>query len=511
MTISTSQRTRWLTALVLVIAVWLAFWPALNNDFVNYDDGNYIVNNTNIQQGVNWSSLKWAFTSNEWSNWHPLTWISHMIDWQLFGRNPAGHHAVNIALHSLNAVLLLFGLASLTGAWWRSALVAFLFALHPLRVESVAWVAERKDLLSACFGLLAIGCYIRYARALSWRWYVGTLVLTACSLMAKPTLVTMPCILLLLDFWPLGRMKAAWINAQQSAANRPASREGFTRIVLEKLPLMVLAAISSKLTIWAQVAGHSVVSEQVLTMNLRIENAVVSYAVYLWQMIWPNHLAVLYLHPTSWSASMVTVCSCVLFLISGIVMLSRKPSIIVSWFWYLGTLVPVIGIVQVGAQAHADRYTYIPMIGVLVAIIWLIPEMMFHRPLAAFLASLSVALCITLGALTWIQTRHWRSSIALWQHTLQVTTEDNAIAQVCLAAAMVRNGSDPALADAHARKALQLDARYVADHDIYDSSLIQQERYADAIAFLELVIQQLPESAHVHGRLGELYYKTKNL
>jgi len=339
--------------------------PVNSHPFVNYDDDRYVTENPHIHNGVEWDTIAWAFTSIEQENWHPLTWLSHALDYGLFHQNPTGHHFTSLLIHAANAVLLFLLLAFATRRSGPSLLVALLFALHPINVESVAWVAERKNVLSTFFFLGAIGAYGWYARKPHWQRYLAVATLFAAGLMSKPMVITFPFVLLLLDYWPLGRVEG-------NQASSPGPTLSWTKLLVEKLPLLALSAASAVITMKAQQAGGAMRSTAQFSLGVRVENAVVAYATYLWKLIWPSHLAPLYPHPGDSLASwQVALSLLVLLAITSIVLAFRaKRYLLVGWLWFLGTLVPVIGLVQVGDQAMADRYAYVPLLGIFVMIAW---------------------------------------------------------------------------------------------------------------------------------------------
>ena len=368
---------------LLLVAATLAFYnPIVHNQFVDFDDLSYIVKNPQVQHGLTWGTVKWSFTTFREGNWHPLTWLSHALDYQLFHLNPAGHHYINLLLHAANAVLLFLLFCRATGLGWPSFLVAALFALHPVNVESVAWAAERKNVLSMMFFLLALHAYDRYARAGGRRLYALVAAFFALGLMAKPQIVTLPFVLLLWDYWPLQRM-----GAIDSAADGPTSTpalRSFSFLVWEKLPLFILAAADSVVTVLAQRAGDAVRSVTEVSWSARLENVLVSYARYLGKVFWPTQLAPLYPRPSSplpgWQ---VAAAAALLILVSVLVLRWRDRRYLpVGWFWFLGTLVPMIGIITVGEQAMADRYAYIPFIGLFVAVVWTLDTLASDRRVA---------------------------------------------------------------------------------------------------------------------------------
>ncbi|MGA8153159.1 MAG: hypothetical protein WB952_19565 [Terriglobales bacterium] len=355
-----------LIALALGILALSIYSPALNCQFVNYDDDHYVTENLHVQSGLTWSTWHWALTSTEQANWHPLTWLSHALDYQMFGLNAAGHHATSVLLHAVNVALLFLLLFRATGAAGRSALVAALFATHPFNVESVAWVAERKNVLCTLFFLLALGCYGWFTRKPDARRYIARASFFALGLAAKPMVITLPCVLLLVDFWPLRRVQG-WSTP---APSYPVPQATWPRLLVEKVPLLVLAAASAVITIMAQRSGGAMPATEILPLGTRLWNSVYSYAAYIWKAFWPARLAPFY--PGSRLAVwQIAMAAGFLLVISTLVWRWRRscPYLVTGWLWYLGTMVPVIGLVQVGGQAMADRYTYIPFIGIFVALV----------------------------------------------------------------------------------------------------------------------------------------------
>jgi protein O-mannosyl-transferase len=411
------ERGHWFVAAAIALLAIALYLPVAEFGYINYDDHRYVSDNERIDNGLTSDNIRWAFTTFELANWHPLTWLSYMLDAQLFGpKQPGASHVVNVVLHALNAAMLLIVLRRLTSSLWRSALVAALFAVHPLHVESVVWISERKDVLSTAFGLIAILFYARYARSRRMWDFALTVLGLALSLLAKPMLVTMPVLLLMLDYWPLQRFQ---------------TRREFTRLIIEKWPLILLCALSCIVTVIAQNAGGALRNFTHFPLEARIQNAIVCYGIYLWQTVWPASLAVFYPHPGSWSLGPMIGSALVLALLTFIALKFRRrhPHLLFGWMWFLISLVPVIGLVQVGGQAHADRYTYIPLIGIFVMIAWSLPAM----PRAARFGSvvLSVVVLSALIFQTRIQMRYWRDDRTLAEHTLRVTG-DNEIAHLML-------------------------------------------------------------------------------
>jgi tetratricopeptide (TPR) repeat protein len=390
--------------------------PVIGHSFVVLDDRDYVTGNPHIRAGLSWSTVKWAFRSYEAANWHPLTWLSHAFDYQLFGLNPAGHHLDSVLIHALNAALLFLLLSWITKRAGPSLLVAGLFAVHPINVESVAWVAERKNVLSTLLFLLAIAAYGWYCQRRGWRRYLLVTALFAGGLMAKPMVITLPFVLLLLDYWPLGRTPGS------PALARSAPPVALSKLLLEKTPLLLLSAASAGITLAAQRSGQAVRTLQEFPLALRLENAVVSYALYLWKMLWPAKLAIyphsaMVLPPWQWILS-----SLILIVITTLVVIFRRKRYLpVGWFWFLGTLVPVIGVVQVGEADMADRYAYIPLIGIFVMIAWGLGDWAEARKVRnAWLVIPSACVLTVLGADSLRQMRFWESQYDLWSRSLAV-------------------------------------------------------------------------------------------
>ncbi len=413
MTESRVAQTQVLALLVLVLVVAVVYAPVTTFGFVNQDDGRYLLNNPHVQQGLTLDAVGWSFTTLYFSNWHPLTWLSYLLDVQLFGIDPGAMHVVNLLLHVANTILLAWVLFRMTSAFWPAFAVAALFGLHPLHVESVAWISERKDVLSALFWLLAMLAYTSYVRGGGAKAYAAAWLMFCLGLLAKPMIVTLPCVLLLLDYWPL-RRDVTW-----------------KRLVLEKMPFFVASAASAMITVLAQHRGGAVSSLDTLSWSSRIANAAVAYGAYLGKTVWPSRLSPFYPHPGEGIEPIcVAVAATVLVAITAcaFAMRIRKPYLLVGWLWYLGTLVPVIGLVQVGSQAMADRYTYIPLIGIFIAVAWLVwdlvkPSSARRRVAAACAIGCVAALSMVSARQVWI----WRDSVALFSHALAVTEPSSAV------------------------------------------------------------------------------------
>jgi protein O-mannosyl-transferase len=420
-----------LTALVSIV-----FGQTAHFDWVRYDDHDYVYRSGRVTSGLSVSNVAWAFTHFHAANWHPITTLSHMLDCQLFGANPYRHHVSSVVIHTLAVIALFFALNSLTGKIWRSAFVAAVFAIHPLRAESVAWIAERKDVLSGLFFALTLLAWSNYTRRKSVVRYLIALFAAALGLLSKPMLVTIPFVLLLIDYWPLNRFQ----------------NEKIISLVWEKIPFALFAAASAVATVLAQ---HGQIDTFGFSLPLRFENAIVSYAIYLRQLIWPVDLAVLYPYPEKFFPFLIIAgCAALLIALSAIA-ISRFPFLFTGWFWFVGMLVPVIGIVQVGRQGHADRYTYLPLIGITIAIVWLVAELTARwrfRKRIGVLASAVVI--IALSACAYHQTAFWRNADSLWPHTLAVTTNNDG-AHLAFATALFAEGKTEE-AIAHARAAAEI-------------------------------------------------------
>src|SRR6266480_548927 len=494
---------RWLRlgiCISLAVLTWVVFAQLLQYDFINYDDPRYVYENTNITNGLTIGGIAWAFTHIHSMNWHPLTTISHMLDCQLYGLKPGAHHFTNVLLHSIVAILLLLVLQRMTsgpsgtGSIWRSAFVAAVFAIHPLRVESVAWIAERKDMLSGVFFMLTLLTYFRYVRVRSIGHYLTVLIMFALGLMCKPMLVTLPFVLLVLDYWPLGR-----IRGQKSDVS---GHENLVMLVVEKIPLVGLSAISSVVTFLAQ-RGAVGWTEQ-LPVLARINNAVVTYAAYMWQMLWPVKLAVFYPHPES-RLPLWEIILCLLLLVgitaAAVVLRKSRPYFITGWLWYLGMLVPVIGLVQVGWQGRADRYTYLPQIGLYIAITWGIADVTaawrWQREI------LAAGTAIVVGLLSWrasVQASYWRDSETLFTHALAVTS-NNDVAENNLGIVFLQKGKlDEAISLLQAAVALRPENSPA--HENLAKALLQKGQVTDALVHYRKLLELQPDNIEVHNIVG---------
>jgi len=523
---------RWKTVCIciaLAALTWAIFGQTLRYDFVNYDDPSYVYQNTRIASGINVANIAWAFTHVHSENWHPLTTITHMLDCQLHGLKAGWHHFTNLLLHAIAVVLLFIALQQMTGALWRSAFVSVVFAVHPLHVESVAWIAERKDVLSAVFFMLTLLAYLHYTHAPSIGRYLTVAFVIALGLISKPMLVTLPFVLLLLDFWPLGRFEARKSNTGRQ----------LSRLILEKIPLIALSVVSSIVTFLAQRGAIGWTEE--LPVSERISNAFVAYVIYIRQMFWPAGLAVFYPHPENrlpvWEVSLALI---VLVGITAAAFVFRRkaPYFVTGWLWYLGMLVPVIGLVQVGWQGHADRYTYLPQIGLYIAVTWTITDL--TRSWGFQRITLGAAAFLIVGVLSWrawLQTSYWRDSETLFTHALAVTSNndvalnnlgiifldkgqldeaiskleaavdlrpENAPAHDNLAKALLRKGQ-MSEAMVHYRKFLELEPSNVEARNTLGTALIQQGHIREAIDQWQEALTVQPENGNAASNLAWVF------
>lgn len=493
------RRTTILVCLLLAALTWFTFLPVRQLGFVNYDDDVYVYENPLVVRGLTRDGVIAAFTQSHAGNWHPLTTLSHQVDCAFSGLDPGAQHRTNLWLHLATVVLLFLALRALTLTTWPSAAVAALFAVHPLRVESVAWIAERKDVLSGLFFVLTLWAYARYARAprsvLRYALVVACFVL---GLMSKPMLVTLPCVLLLLDYWPLRRF------VPSAGLRTPATR----RVLLEKVPLLLLAAAVCVVTFLVQASARQ--TTELLPLATRVGNAAVSYATYLSQSFWPVNLAVFYPYPTEGVAAMrILPALLVLGAVSAAAVHWRqqRPYWLVGWLWYLGMLVPVIGLVQVGMQAHADRYTYLPQIGLALAVVWGVAELSAGwRQRRAVLGLLTLVIVGALAVGTRQQLRHWHDSESLWQHTLAVTGP-NAVAESNLANGLFQDGQW-AEAVTHFQRALELKPDYADAHNGLGYVLLQRGQVTEAIGHFQRALEAQPGFAAAHNNLGMALLQT---
>jgi protein O-mannosyl-transferase len=517
--------------IILVVVCLISYSRILGNDFINFDDNVYLTENNHVRSGLNLETVQWAFTAVVSSNWHPLTLLSHALDWSMFGDKAGGHHFVNLLLHIAGVLLLFLFLNKTTKSLWPSAFIAALFALHPLRVESVAWAAERKDVLSMAFGLATIYAYSFYAEKQQTSQYILCLVLFALGLMAKPMLVTLPFLLLLLDYWPLERWKKEnsplivtneskiislkkkdrRLKSQPVKQTIPVSTKDqptISRLFWEKTPFFLLAIISSAITVWAQNKGGALAPLDRLPFFERLMNAVVSYAAYLGKIFWPVDLAVFYPYRYNLSSGEFLLSAILIIAISIVVILyiRKLPFLFVGWFWYLGTLVPVIGLVQVGRQAMADRYTYLPSIGIGIMIVWglmsLLPKEKLQKIILIPLAAITI---ILLAVITWRQCGYWKNSIELFRHALNVT-ENNYLAHDSLGVALDATGKHQE-AILHYRSSIKINPDQANAYYNLASALKDQGNMEEAVKYLRETLRINSSYRNAHNKLGIILEK----
>lgn len=491
----------YLTCFLLAIVTFATFAQVLRCEFINFDDPDYVTENNLVQRGITWEGIAWAFQTGRTGNWHPVTWISHMLDCQFFGVQPAGHHFTNLVFHIANTVLLFSIFTSATGAMWRSALVAALFALHPLHVESVAWVSERKDVLSTFFLLLALGSYFRYAitfaetteppiriRQRRTNYFVA-LFFFALGLMSKPMLVTLPFLFLLLDYWPLRRIQFPPLKLS-------------VRLIHEKIPFFALSFLSSVVTFYVQKEVGAVSSLTHISLMARLANAVVSYCRYLLKTFWPVDLAVLYpLREVAIWQSLSAALFLAFVTVVAIRVASRHPYFVTGWFWFLGTLVPVIGLVQVGSQSMADRYSYVPLIGIFIALIWGIHEFTkTAKPLAIILSAIAIVAC-AVGSR--IQVQYWQNAVTIFERALAVT-KDNFTAHLNLGVMLGKRGNVSESIE-HYRAALKLQPGHGETHYNLANALARIGETTEAISHYQAALRAKPTDAEAHNNLASVF------
>ena len=499
-----SERRFFVVMMVLIVTTFAVYWPVRNHEFINFDDNVYLTSNPIVKRGLTFKNITWALAARHASNWHPLTWISHMLDVELYGLDPGRHHMTSVLFHILSALMLFILLKRMTGSVWRSGFVAALFALHPLQVESVAWVAQRKTVLSTFLGMLTLWSYVRYVEEPGGPRYLATLLFFMLGLLSKPMLVTLPFVMLLLDYWPLDRFRPGIMKNRNNARQWGIK----TWLFLEKTPFFVLAAASSTVTYLVQREGGAVSSLDMISLKLRVSNTLVSYIAYIIKMFWPQRLAVFYPYPSNIPMWKVVGASMLLAVISlgVIVSMKRRPYLLVGWLWYIGTLVPVIGLVQVGAQALADRYAYVTLIGLFIMIAWGVPvfwgKINLPRIGLHLIAAISLLLLLT-GS--WLQNRYWRNSIELFSHTLTMTS-NNFVAHNDLGSALAQKGKTTE-AITQFSEALRIKPRYAKAHNNLGSALEKQGRIKEAIEHYLKALQIRPEYAKAYHNLGNAYVK----
>ena len=498
-------------SLLLALGTVALYWPITSHPFIEFDDQAYISDNPHVTGGLSFTNAVWAFTTSEQANWHPLTWISHQVDCTLFGVAPGRHHLVNLLFHVANTWLLFLFLQRATGARWRSALVAALFAWHPLHVESVAWAAERKDVLSTFFWLLTLLAYLRYARSVTASGrpnrragcaYGAALLCCAAGLMSKPMVVTLPFALLLLDLWPLNRMAGFPVEQAGASGCQPVS---WRRLGLEKAPFFALAIAGSAATYLIQSGAGAVAG---LPLAERLANAALAYSQYTAKMFWPADLAIVYPHPTHWPLGLTLVALTLLLIWSGMCVYQwrKLPFLAVGWFWFLGTLVPTIGIIQVGAQAMADRYTYIPSIGFFVAVTWGVTEYFSGRDGGKIILSL-LAGAVLLGCLatTSCQIYLWRNSFALFRHAI-LATADNYVAENCLGKAYEKAGDSEDALKLY-RLSVETESHFPYSQFNLAMLLLEKREKPEALKHLEVAAALEHRDPVIQYDLGVYFYQ----
>lgn len=493
---------------VLILAVIIAFEPVRHNDFVDYDDQRYVTENPHVKAGITRESIVWAFTGyHQGGLWHPLAALSNMLDCQLFGLNPFWHHLTSLLFHIANTVLLFWVLKRMTGVVFPSAFVAAVFALHPLSVDSVAWVAERKNVLSGFFWLLTIAAYARYAEHPGIGRYLLVVLVFCLALLSKPMVVTLPFVLLLLDYWPLGRFQWGYQKANKDLPKYKLVKVRYQKsptlsLVIEKIPLLALSAVLSVITVFVQRHAGAVFPLERLPLDSRIANALVSYVRYIGKMIYPSKLAAFYPHPLDrlplWQP---IVCFVILIVISALIIISRKRYLVVGWLWYLGTLVPVIGLVQVGEQAMANRYTYLPLIGIYIMVAWGAAELVVKWRYRKFGLGLAAGIVfIVLLICTWVQVRHWQNNLTLFGYTVAVT-ENNYKMHNNYGAALQKEGR---LEEAFAqyKESLRIAPQYFRARNNLGAVYLQKGEIKQAIACWNEALRYKSDNVEVINNLA---------
>ena len=496
-----NQFTPRMICILLLTGTFLIYWQGIHNEFINFDDNEYVTENRQLQSGLTLESISWAFTTSNFVNWHPITWMSHMLDFQLYGLNPAGHHFTSLLIHATNVLLLFIVLNRITRDPWKCAVVSALFAFHPLNVESVAWIAERKNVLSTLFWLLTIWAYVLFVEHRGLYRYLLMVLFFMLGLMSKPMLITLPFVLLLLDFWPLKH----WNFDPQTGKNK---YEKLAALVFEKNPLFILTTIASFATYFIQRGDGAVKSLELFSLQARFNNAMVSYMEYLGKTLWPTKLSIYYPHPGNaiplWQ---VAICTIILLAMTVFVVriIRRAPYLFVGWFWYLGTLVPVIGIVQVGEQAMADRYAYIPLLGIFIIFAWGLPDLLSRwRHKEKALLGLGGIVLPALMILTWVQVAHWKNSITILKHAIKVTDSKYpgfVMVHNNLGVALSNKGKDKE-AISHFKQAIQLKPEFGEAYYSLGVSLSNLAWFEESIDYYRQAIRLKPNYADAHYNLG---------
>jgi len=501
-----TTRTYLILCALLGIAVLVIYGQVIGHELLLYDDKQYVYQNPMVQGGISPQSIYWAFSTFYASNWHPVTWLSHMLDQEIFGSNAGAQHLMNVLLHSLNSILLFTVLRKMTGSTWRSFAVGLLFAIHPVHVESVAWLAERKDVLSLFFGLLTIWSYIRFTEKPAVTTYVPVVAFFALGLMAKPVLVTLPFILLLLDYWPLNR-HLKWTPASSVARQEDSTR--WTQLFVEKIPLLALSLASCIVTIYAQSKWGSLVSIDAHGPVTRIANALVSYLAYLQKLFWPVDLAVIYPYP-EFSGYVLAIAAFLLLTAATLLVCwkaSRYPYVFVGWFWFLGSLIPMIGIIQVGYQSMADRYAYLPFIGLYILLAWFCAELFKQNK--KVLIALCLVWTVLLMSLTFQQVGYWKDNSSLFEHAIKVT-DRNYVAYQHLAQVRLEEDKLDA-AQNFISEALVINPNDPKSHATLGNIYTRRGDLVQAVRSFEHALQLNPKISEVHNNLGVVYYRLGDL
>ena len=501
------MRSEFLVSLFLVVIILATYWQLPSHELLPFDDYGYITKNTHVHEGITWKNIVWTFSSTDFGYWHPLTWMSHMLAFQVFGLKFGMHHLINLFLHISNTLLLFFVLKRMTGALWQSAFVAAVFALHPLNVESVAWVSERKNVLSTFFWMLTILTYVRYTERPNFYRYMLILFVFVLGLMSKPMLVTLPFVLLLLDYWPLCRFNLQSCRGHQEvhkSIHTDPRQSLVLRLVLEKIPLFILSFTCIYLSALSIQRFKIVISMASVPMKLRIANALVSYVRYIKKMIWPQNLAVYYPYPHTLPAWQVIGAFLLLVIVTFYAFrwVRLKPYFTVGWLWYIGTLFPVIGLVQAGLwPAMADRFAYVPLIGIFICIAWGVPDFVgrWRYRKAGFIA-VSTALVPIFMVMTWLQLRHWQNGVTLFTHNVRVT-HNNSLAHKELGNALEQQGNlDKAIL--HYSKALKINPNNAEAHNNLGYILARQKHYKEAIDHYKAALRIKPNYTEAHNNFG---------
>ncbi len=505
----TSMRRKVFICLILIVVTLAAFWQVRNHEFIHLDDHEHITENRHLHKGMTLEGVVWAFSFTDVAYWHPMTWLSLMLDYELYGLSPGGYHLTNLLLHTLSVLFLFLALNRMTGSIWQSGFVASLFALHPLNVESVAWAVERKNVLSSLFLMLTLWTYARYVERSTLGRYLLVLLVFALGLMSKPTLVTLPFILLLLDYWPLNRLQpdrsGGQIDQPSTSSMQSGGRKSLAfRLVLEKVPFFALAAIAIFLTVLSSQHLEALVATASVPLSLRIGNGLISYVGYIGKMIWPSNLAVFYPPPETISWWQVAAAVLFLMIVSLVVIrtVKTRPYLAVGWLWYLVTLVPAIGLVRAGLwPAMADRFAYVPLIGLFVMVAWGVPELLAkYRYQRIMLATSTTVMLVTLTVVTMLQVRHWQNSFTLFQQTVNVTA-NNYVAHDSLGNALAQQGMMEQ-AIVHYQEALRIKPNLVNTHNNLGVALLERGEINRAIAQYYQALRVKSDSAETHNNLG---------